>query len=69
MPGDAWNDKIDYEHFNAGVLSLEPAMDEFVEIIASYRNHTVYEHEGYAEQAILRFLFLSELKFPALHLD
>ena len=51
--GDAWPDNLDNERFNAGILSLEPAMNDFVEMIASYRNHTNYQYEGQAEQARL----------------
>ena len=48
--GDAWPDNLDNDHFNAGILSLEPSMADFVEMIASYRNHTNYHYEGQAEQ-------------------
>jgi len=41
------------DRFNAGVLSLEPDMEDFVEMIASYRNDSVYRYEGQAEQVIL----------------
>ena len=51
MQGDVWRDSLDNGHFNAGVLSLEPNMAHFVEMIAAYRNYTVYEDEGQAEQA------------------
>lgn len=55
--GDVWPDRLDSEHFNAGVLSLEPTMDDFVEMIAAYRNYTVYEYEGSAEQGLLNWYF------------
>ena len=51
--GDAWFDTLDNDRFNAGVLSLEPDMEDFVEMIASYRNDSVYRYEGQAEQVIL----------------
>lgn len=59
MQGDVWENYLDEDHFNAGVLSLEPNMDDFVEMIADYRNYTVYQNEGQAEQAISLFNWFS----------
>ena len=53
--GDAWCDKLDKERFNAGILSLQPGMPDFVEMIADYRNDTLYKWEGQAEQGLLNW--------------
>jgi len=53
--GDAWCDTLDKERFNAGILSLQPGMPDFVEMIADYRNDTLYKWEGQAEQGLLNW--------------
>ena len=65
MQGDVWVDHLDSDHFNAGVISLEPNMEDFVEMIADYRNYTVYRDEGQAEQAIIQLFLPSQLKAVA----
>ena len=47
-----WYEHLDHERFNAGILALQPDMGDFVEIIASYRNHSSYQWEGHAEQVM-----------------
>ena len=53
--GDTWCARLDKERFNAGVLSLQPSMPDFVEMIADYRNDTLYKEEGPAEQGLLNW--------------
>ena len=53
--GDAWCDVLDKQRFNAGILSLQPGMPDFVEMIADYRNDTLYKWEGQAEQGLLNW--------------
>ena len=49
--GDAWPGGLDSEHFNAGVLSLEPSMEDYANLFTSYYNHTTYKDQGAMEQA------------------
>lgn len=50
IAGDAWPKALDHEHFNAGVLSLEPSMIDFENLMSGYQNHTMYKNQGAAEQ-------------------
>ena len=51
VAGDTWPQVLDNSRFNAGVLSLEPAMQDFVELVATYQNSSKYQYDGFAEQA------------------
>ena len=67
--GDAWCDVLDKERFNAGILSLQPGMPDFVEMIADYRNDTLYKWEGQAEQGLLNWCADASLARPVMAPD
>jgi len=53
--GDVWEDRLDEENFNAGVLSFDPDQRIYDDLMAEHLNSTSYVWHGWAEQGLLNW--------------
>ena len=53
--GDVWEDRLDEDNFNAGVLSFDPDQRVYDDLMAEHLNSTSYVWHGWAEQGLLNW--------------
>ena len=50
-----WEDRLDEDNFNAGVLSFDPDQRIYDDLMAEHLNSTSYVWHGWAEQGLLNW--------------